>query len=62
MCACDDGKSRNEVVIDALAAGAGVTRVPRRRNPTDLAGRWDADAAVEAALAAQDEPDPDLWR
>ena len=59
----ETGKSLNEVVIDALAEGAGVTRTPRRRRDlSDLAGTWDADTAVEAALAAQDEPDPDLWR
>lgn len=59
----ETGKSLNEVVIDALAEGAGVTRTPRRRRDlSDLAGTWDADTAVEAALAAQGEPDPDLWR
>lgn len=59
----ETGKSLNEVVIDALAAGAGVTRAPRRqRDLGSLAGTWEDDAAVEAALAAQDEPDPDLWK
>lgn len=63
MRARENGKSLNEVVIDALAAGVGVTRAPRRRRDlSDVAGSWDADAAVEAALAAQDEPDLDLWR
>lgn len=59
----ETGRSLNEVVIDALAAGAGVTRPPRRRRDlSDLAGTWDSDATVEEVLAAQDEPDPDLWR
>ena len=57
------GKSLNEVVVDALAAGAGVTAAPRRRRDLgDLAGTWKTDEAVESALAAQDEPDEDLWR
>ena len=57
------GKSLNEVVVDALAAGAGVTEVPRkRRDLGDVAGSWKTDEAVESALAAQDEPDEDLWR
>ena len=57
------GKSLNEVVVDALAAGAGVTVAPgRRRDLGDLAGTWETDEAVESALAAQDEPDEDLWR
>ncbi len=63
MRARETGKSLNEVAIDALAEGTGVTRAPRRRRDLgDVAGAWDPDAAVEAALAAQDEPDPDLWR
>lgn len=57
------GKSLNEVVVDALAAGAGVTAAPRkRRDLGDVAGTWKTDEAVESALAAQDEPDEDLWR
>ena len=57
------GKSLNEVVVDALAAGAGVTVAPvKRRDLGDVAGTWKTDEAVESALAAQDEPDEDLWR
>ena len=56
------GKSLNEVVVDALAAGAGVTATPRkRRDLSDVAGAWKTDKAVESALAAQDEPDEGLW-
>lgn len=56
------GKSLNEVVVDALATGAGVTAAPRkRRDLSDVAGAWKADKAVELALAAQDEPDEGLW-
>ena len=59
----ETGKSLNAVVIDALAEGAGVTRAPRKkRNLGDLASTWEDDAAVDAALAAQDEPDADLWK
>ena len=58
-----DGKSLNEVVVDALAASTGVTMTPRkRRDLGDVAGAWKADEAVESALAAQDEPDADIWR
>ena len=57
------GKSLNEVVVDALAAGAGVTAAPpRRRDLSEVAGAWKTEKAVEAALAAQDEPDEDLWK
>ena len=50
------GKSLNEVVVDALAADAGVTAPPRkRRDLSNVAGAWKTDKAVESALAAQDE-------
>ncbi len=58
-----DGKSLNEAAIDALAEGSGVVKAPRkRRNLDEIAGTWRADKAVEAALAAQDRVDQDLWR
>jgi hypothetical protein len=57
------GKSLNEAAIDALAEGAGVAGVPRkRRDLGDIAGSWKGDKAVESALAAQDRVDEDLWR
>ena len=57
------GKSLNEAAIEALAEGAGVAGAPRtRRDLRDIAGTWRPDKAVEAALAAQDRVDKDLWR
>jgi hypothetical protein len=57
------GKSLNEVAIDALTEGAGLTGAPRkRRNLSDIAGTWKADKGVTDALAAQDEVDESLWR
>ena len=55
--------SLNEAVVDALAEGAGVTGARhRRRDLGDVAGTWRADKALEAALAAQDRLDRELWR
>lgn len=57
------GKSLNEVVVEALAASAGVPAARReRRDLSDVAGTWKTDKAVESALSAQDEPDAGLWR
>ena len=57
------GKSLNEVAVEALAAGVGLgDRDLVRRDLADIAGSWKRDAAVEAALAAQDRVDPDLWK
>jgi hypothetical protein len=58
-----DGQSLNETALAALAEGAGVAGVPRkRRDLGDIAGTWKADKALEAALAAQDQVDEDLWK
>jgi hypothetical protein len=55
-------KSLNEVAIEALARGAGLSDQPRRqRDLGDLAGTWRDDPVFEAALAAQDTIDQELW-
>ncbi len=57
------GKSLNEAAIDALVEGTGLIGAPRkRRNLGNIAGTWKGDKAFEAALAAQDQVDEDLWR
>lgn len=57
------GKSLNAAAIDALVEGTGLAAAPRRRRQlADIAGTWKGDKAVEAALAAQDQVDEDLWR
>ena len=57
------GKSLNEVTLLALADGIGLGNGPVvRRELGDIAGTWRSEAAVEQALAAQDEVDEALWR
>jgi hypothetical protein len=57
------GKSLNEAAVSALAEGLGLAGAPRpRRDLGDVACTWKAEKAVEAALAAQDSIDEDLWR
>jgi hypothetical protein len=57
------GKSLNEVAIEALARGAGVTGDRnRQRDLSDIAGTWRNDPAFDSALAAQDSIDQDIWR
>ena len=56
------GKSLNEVAVLALVRGAGLSEGPRRkRDLGDLAGSWREDAAFNAALAAQDTIDEEMW-
>jgi hypothetical protein len=58
-----EGKSLNEVAVEALADGLGVGEGDVvRRDLSDVAGTWKRDSAVEAALADQDRVDADLWR
>lgn len=57
------GKSLNEVAIEALARGAGITgERDRKRNLGDIAGTWRKDPAFDSALAAQDTIDKEMWR
>jgi len=57
------GKSLNEVTIEALARGAGITGESRRqRDLGDIAGTWHKDTAFDRALAAQDTIDEGMWR
>lgn len=57
------GKSLNEVAIEALARGAGITETRgRRRDLADIAGTWRKDPAFDSALAAQHTIDQEMWR
>jgi hypothetical protein len=58
-----EGKSLNEVAVEALSDGLGLGESDVvRRDLSDIAGTWRKDKAVEAALAAQDRVDEDLWK
>lgn len=59
----EQGKSLNEVTIEALARGAGLgeSRV-RQRDLGDIVGTWRNDRAFDRALAAQDAIDEELWK
>ena len=56
------GRSLNDVAIDAMISGAGLGEVrPRRRDLSNVAGSWQEDPAFDRALAEQDTVDRDLW-
>ena len=58
-----EGKSLNEVAVEALADGLGLgDEDVVRRDLSDVVGTWKKDAAVEAVLAAQGRVDPGLWK
>ena len=57
------GKSLNEVAIEALTRGAGMSENrARQRDLTDIVGSWRKDPEFDRALAAQDRVNEDLWR
>ena len=56
------GKSLNEVAVQALANGAGLSDSPRpRRSLADIAGTWQEDPAFNTAIAEQQVVDEKLW-
>ena len=58
-----ESKSLNEVAVEALADGLGLgDEDVVRRDLSDVVGTWKKEVAVEAALAAQDRVDRDLWK
>ena len=59
----EQGKSLNEVAIEAMARGAGLTgRTVRQRDLHDIAGTWREDRAFDRARAAHEVIEAELWR
>lgn len=58
-----EGKSLNEVALEALARGVGISgELVRHRDLDDIAGSWTKDIKVDRALEDQRRVDPDLWQ
>ena len=58
-----EGKSLNQVTLQALARGAGFSATGVRfRELDDLAGSWKEDPEFDLALADQDRIDSELWK
>jgi hypothetical protein len=58
-----EGKSLNEIAVQALVRGAGLDKHRRRqRDLVDIAGSWTEDPAFDSAIAAQDAVDEEIWR
>lgn len=59
----EEGKSLNEVTIEALFVGVGLAGEPvKRRDLSDITGSWVADPAMDEILQEQRRIDPELWR
>lgn len=58
-----EGKSLNEMVIEALARAMGFSKEPvRQRDLSGIAGTWIDDPEFDRAIEDQDQIDEDLWR
>lgn len=57
-----EGRSLNQVTIDALLAAFGLAGEVRRRDLSDVVGTWHEDPAIDRALADQRRVDPEQWR
>jgi radical SAM superfamily enzyme with C-terminal helix-hairpin-helix motif len=58
-----EGKSLNDVTVEALADGLGFGKESVvYRDLSDIVGTWKREPSVEAALAAQDVVDKALWK
>ena len=58
-----EGRSLNDVAVEALAHGAGVSKAPvRHRDLSGIAGSWVEDPEFDAALRDQDRVDPEMWK
>jgi plasmid stability protein len=58
-----EGRSLNEVAIDALARAMGLTEAPlRQRSLRGIRGSWQEDPAFDAAIADQHRIDEELWK
>jgi hypothetical protein len=58
-----EGKSLNQVTVQALQEAAGLGAIPvKRRSLSDLVGTWRNDPEFDAAVADQRRIDPEMWK
>ena len=58
-----EGKSLNEITVEALRDAAGLaSHLVRKRSLADVVGSWQEDAEFDAALLDQRRIDTGLWK
>jgi hypothetical protein len=57
-----EGRSLNEIAVEAITMGAGLAETPIAFHDLDsLIGTWKADPEFDEIIRAQDQVDPHLW-
>lgn len=58
-----EGKSLNQVAVEALTAGAGLGDKPVKYRDLDhLVGTWVEDPAFDEIIREMDRIDPEMWK
>jgi hypothetical protein len=58
-----EGKSLNEVALEALSRGAGIDQKPLENHDLDFAiGTWVEDPEFDKIIEEQRQIDPDMWK
>jgi hypothetical protein len=61
--ALKEGRPLNEIVVEALKVGVGLSGSPvRYTDLDDLAGTWINDPEFDRAIQEMDQADPELWK
>jgi len=58
-----EGKSLNQVALEALSRGVGVEQMPLKFHDLDFAiGTWVEDPEFDKIIQEQDQIDPEMWK
>lgn len=58
-----EGKSLNQVALEALTRGAGTEQAPLKFHDLDFAiGTWVDDPEFDKIIEEQDQIDPEMWK
>ena len=57
-----EGKTIDQVALDAISAAVGVASNAKKRDLSDLAGTWVEDPQFDQIMREQDRIDPEMWK
>ena len=57
-----EGKTIDQVALDAISAAVGAASTVKKRDLSDLAGTWVEDPPFDQIMREQDRIDPEMWK